>query len=63
MCVYAIHPPHPVLILICWLFLLWLCRLCFKDAHTAEVSVDGMPENSFFAVYDGHGGKTVSTIA
>jgi len=38
-------------------------RVEMEDAHTCEVSVPGMPETSFFAVYDGHGGKTVSTIA
>jgi protein phosphatase 1B len=34
-----------------------------QDAHTAEVSIPGFPEGSFFAVFDGHGGKTVSLEA
>lgn len=38
-------------------------RTEMEDAHTAEVSIPGFPEGSFFAVFDGHGGKTVSLEA
>lgn len=34
-----------------------------EDAHTTIVGIEGQPDISFFAVYDGHGGKTVSTLS
>lgn len=36
-------------------------RTEMEDAHTAETAIPALPGSSFFAVYDGHGGKTVST--
>eukprot|EP00039_Didymoeca_costata_P022973 m.5711 g.5711 ORF g.5711 m.5711 type:complete len:351 (-) comp3369_c0_seq1:2124-3176(-) len=49
--------------------LVWTCssmqgwRIEMEDAHTCETNVNGLPGTSFFAVYDGHGGKTVSTLS
>lgn len=37
-----------------------MLRAAMEDAHTAELNLDGAPSedetNTFFAVYDGHGG-------
>lgn len=38
-------------------------RIEMEDAHTCETAVNGLPDTSFFAVFDGHGGKTVSTLS
>lgn len=38
-------------------------RIYQEDAHTIEVNFPGLPGTSFYAVFDGHGGKTVSTHA
>eukprot|EP00045_Choanoeca_perplexa_P001520 m.20082 g.20082 ORF g.20082 m.20082 type:complete len:351 (-) comp10998_c0_seq1:101-1153(-) len=37
-------------------------RVEMEDAHIASTDIEGLPGCSFFAVFDGHGGKTVSTI-
>eukprot|EP00045_Choanoeca_perplexa_P016435 m.222889 g.222889 ORF g.222889 m.222889 type:complete len:381 (-) comp17258_c0_seq2:2382-3524(-) len=38
-------------------------RIHMEDAHTLVPSIPGFAEASFFAVFDGHGGKTVSISA
>ncbi|KAL1950327.1 hypothetical protein VTO73DRAFT_5451 [Trametes versicolor] len=42
-------------------------RITMEDAHTAELNLDGAPSedetNTFFAVYDGHGGAAVAKYA
>jgi len=38
-------------------------RVEMEDAHTSEASISAQPDVGFFAVYDGHGGKTVSTLS
>ena len=38
-------------------------RVTMEDAHTLVVSMDGLPDHSFFAVYDGHGGGMVAKHA
>jgi len=39
-------------------------RLNMEDAHAANLSLDeGENSNVFFAVYDGHGGDTVSKFS
>jgi len=35
-------------------------RMHMEDAHTVELELPGRPGVSFFAVFDGHGGKTVA---
>eukprot|EP00730_Choanoeca_flexa_P003070 TRINITY_DN11278_c1_g1_i6.p1 TRINITY_DN11278_c1_g1~~TRINITY_DN11278_c1_g1_i6.p1 ORF type:complete len:263 (+),score=35.74 TRINITY_DN11278_c1_g1_i6:158-946(+) len=35
-------------------------RVEMEDAHIANTTIEGLPGCSFFAVFDGHGGKTVS---
>ncbi len=34
-----------------------------EDAHATELDIDGTEHNSFFAVYDGHGGNGLKAIA
>eukprot|EP00043_Microstomoeca_roanoka_P028338 m.17641 g.17641 ORF g.17641 m.17641 type:complete len:434 (-) comp8330_c0_seq1:353-1654(-) len=36
-------------------------RAEMEDAHIATLDMEPLPEHGFFAVFDGHGGKTVST--
>ena len=38
-------------------------RVTMEDAHTLVVGMDGLPDHSFFAVYDGHGGDMVAKHA
>ena len=38
------------------------CNTVLIDAHTCESSITEQPDLAFFAVYDGHGGKTASTL-
>jgi len=38
-------------------------RVEMEDAHTCESSITEQPDLAFFAVYDGHGGKTASTLS
>ena len=40
-----------------------LSRPRAQDAHTVAMSLPNAPGTSFFAVYDGHGGSLVSTVA
>ena len=33
-------------------------RVTMEDAHTMVPSIEGAPDHAFFAVYDGHGGRS-----
>ena len=38
-------------------------KRCPQDAHTIKMGIDGAPEHSWFAVFDGHGGTFTSKYA